>query len=112
MLPNVGEAPNQPLDFAFPKHDFGKTKVVRRAFQAQWFTKWPWLHYDSGQDLAFCYTCVTAVASGKLKLSTGNVKDSVLSPLDSATERMQQSALLTTWTHSPTKPLLTWYLLY
>jgi hypothetical protein len=76
VLPNVGEAPNQPLDFAFPKRDFGKTKVVRRAFQAQWFTKWPWLHYDSGQDLAFCYTCVTAVASGKLKLSTGNVKDS------------------------------------
>ena len=76
MLPNVGEAANQPLDFNYPKREFGKTKVVRRAFQAQWFAKWPWLHYDTAQDLAFCHTCVTAVASGKLALSTGNVKDS------------------------------------
>ena len=41
MLPNVGEAGNQPLDFNCLKREFGKTKVVRRAFQAQWFAKWP-----------------------------------------------------------------------
>ena len=46
------EAANQPLDFNFSKHEFGKTKVVHRAFQAQWFAKWPWLHYDIAQDLA------------------------------------------------------------
>ena len=41
MLPNVGEAGNQPLDFNYLKREFVKTKVVRRAFQAQWFAKWP-----------------------------------------------------------------------
>ena len=76
VLLNVGEAANQPLEFNYPKREFGKTKDVRRAFQAQWFAKWPWLHYDTAQDLAFCHTCVTAGASGKLVLSTGNVKDS------------------------------------
>ena len=55
VLPNVGEAGNQPLDFNYWKREFGKTKVVRRAFQAQWFAKWPWLHYDTAQDLAFCH---------------------------------------------------------
>ena len=70
VLPNVGEAANQPLEFNYPKREFGKTKVVCRAFQAQW------LHYDTAQHLAFCHTCVTAVATGKLVLSTGNVKDS------------------------------------
>ena len=69
MLPNVGEAGNQPLDFNYLKREFGKTKVVRRAFQAQWFAKWPWLHYDTAQDLAFCH-------SETLALSTGSVKDS------------------------------------
>ena len=76
VLPNVGDTANQPLDFNFPKREFGKTKVVRRSFQAQWFAKWPWLHYDSARDLAFCHTCVSAVASGKLSLWAGNVKDS------------------------------------
>ena len=76
MLPNVGEAANQPLDINYPKRKFGKTKVVHKAFQAQWFAKWLWLHYDTTQDLAFCHTCVTAVGSGQLALLTGNVKDS------------------------------------
>ena len=41
VLPNVGEAANQPLDVNYPKREFGKRKVVRKAFQAQWFAKWP-----------------------------------------------------------------------
>ena len=67
---------NQPLQFDFPKREFGKTKIVKRAFQAQWFGKWRWLHYDCSRDLAFCHTCVTAFKTSKLKLSSGNVKDS------------------------------------
>ena len=66
---------NQPLQFDFPKREFGKTKMVKRAFQAQWFGKWRWLHYDCSRDLAFCHTCVTAFKTSKLKLSSGNVKD-------------------------------------
>lgn len=38
---------------------------------------WQWLHYDSSQDVAFCYPCVTAIKSAKMKV-TGNVKDSSL----------------------------------
>ena len=45
------------MDFNFLKREFRKTTVVRRSFQAQWFVKWPWLHYDSVRDLAFCHTC-------------------------------------------------------
>lgn len=76
VLPNVGETAKQPLDINFLKREFGKTKVVCRSFQVQWFMKWPWLRYNSARDLAFCHMCVTAVASGKLSLSAGNVKDS------------------------------------
>ena len=33
VLPNVGEAANQPLDFNYPKHEFRKAKVVRKLFR-------------------------------------------------------------------------------
>ena len=76
-LPDIGELPNQPTlpQFKFPKRNFGKTKIVSRAFQASWFSKWCWLHYDGTRDLAFCHTCIQAVKTGKMKV-TGNVKDS------------------------------------
>ena len=48
---------------------------MRRALQAQWFGKWRWLHYDCSRDLAFCHTCISSFRTGKLKLSSGNVKD-------------------------------------
>ena len=36
-LPNFGaDKPNQPLQFDFPKHEFGKTRIVNRVFQSQW----------------------------------------------------------------------------
>ena len=60
----------------FGPDNSGKTKIVKRAFQAQWFGKWRWLYYDCSRDLAFCHTCVTAFKTSKLKLSSGNVKDS------------------------------------
>ena len=48
---------------------------MKRVFQTQWFGKWDRLHYDCSQDLIFCHTCISAFKTGKLKLSTGNVKD-------------------------------------
>jgi len=65
-----------PYSLIFQSVTFGKTKIVRRAFQAQWFGKWRWLHYDCSWDLAFCHTCISAFRTGKLKLSSGIVKDS------------------------------------
>ena len=77
-VPDVSEKPNQPLDFAIPKRQFGKTKGINRSFQAQWFQKFRWLHYDQARDLAFCHTCVSVVKSGKMK-STGNVDSAFIS---------------------------------
>ena len=77
-VPDVSEKPNQPLDFAFPKRQFGKTKIINCSFQAQWFQKFRWLHYDQSRDLAFCHTCVSAVQSGKMK-SAGNVDSAFIS---------------------------------
>ena len=75
-LPEIGEHANQPSGYNFRNDgQFGKTKVVHRAFQQSWFDKWKWLHYDSSKDLCFCHTCVSALKTGKMKLS-GNAKDS------------------------------------
>ena len=70
------DKPDQPFQCIFPKQNFGKSKIVKRAFQAKWFGKWRWLHYDHSRDLAFCRTCITAIKMGRLTLSVGNVKDS------------------------------------
>lgn len=74
-LPEIEEAPYQPMQFDFPKRDFGKMKVVSRTFQSSWFGRWRWLHYDAARDLAFCHTCVYALKTGKMKV-TGNARDS------------------------------------
>ena len=76
-LPDIGNEPNQPRRYQFPKRPFGKKNVVYRSFQPAWFDRWQWLHYDSLRDLAFCFTCVKAIKTGKMKLS-GNMKDSSL----------------------------------
>ena len=70
---DVSEKPNQLLDFAFPKHQFGKTKVINCSFQAQWFQEFRWLHYDQFHNLAFCHNRVHAVQSGKMKSVAENV---------------------------------------
>ena len=49
--------------------------MVSRTFQSSWFDKWKWLHYSAPLDVAFCHTCVTAIKTGKMKVS-GNVQDS------------------------------------
>ena len=62
--------PHQPRKFSFPKRSFGKSNVVKRSFQATWFDKFAWLHYDESNDLAFCHLCSRAETEGKLKAKT------------------------------------------
>ena len=67
--PDIGDKPHQPLakEFAFPQREFGQLKVVKRSFQPQWYSRWPWLHYLEGRDLAFCHTCVLAYQRNHLQ---------------------------------------------
>ena len=73
-LPDVGEKPNQPQGFLFPKRSFGHKKVTNRAFQQKWFQRWKWLHYDSGGDRVFCHLCVKALKTGKMT-AEGNIDE-------------------------------------
>ena len=68
-LPDVGDEPSQPRRYNFPKQSFGKKSVVYRSFQAAWFDRWRWLHYDCSRDLAFCFTCIKAIKTEKMKLA-------------------------------------------
>ena len=69
-IPDVGSKPHQPLvNFKFPYREFGKQKLVKRAFQHSWFAKWKWLHYEEDMDKAFCYNCIQAYKEDKLRAS-------------------------------------------
>ena len=73
-LPDIGDKPSQPLSITFPKREYGKSIIVKRSFQSQWFSKWQWLHHDTSRDMAFCHTCVMAVKSNKItSLGTGDL---------------------------------------
>ena len=69
---------NQPHYFSFPKRQFGKSKIVYRSFQSQWFHKWKWLHYDAASDAALCYICMNAVQKNKMP-SSGNADQAFIS---------------------------------
>ena len=56
--PEIGEKPNQPKNYKFPSREFGKKVVVKRSFQENWFSHFPWLHYDVHKDAAFCFICI------------------------------------------------------
>ena len=60
----------QPTHISFPRREFGKSAPVRRSFQATWFNRFRWLHYDVGQDAAYCFVCCKAVKEGKVRLSS------------------------------------------
>ena len=81
QLPNLGahNKPSQPMQFDFLKREFEKTRIVKKEFQSLWFGNWRQLHYDCSRDLAFCHTRVIAFKMGKLRLSMGNVKDTMQS---------------------------------
>jgi len=63
----VGDKPNQPRLQTFPKRSFGIKSINYRSFQAAWYGKWKWLHYDQSLDKAYCHTCIQAVKQGKVK---------------------------------------------
>lgn len=59
----------QPTHISFPSREFGRNSPVRRTFQAGWFNRFKWLHYDLGQDAAYCFICCKAVKGRKVRLS-------------------------------------------
>ena len=76
---NLPEAPHQPTEsFSFPKRQFGKTKIVKRACQASWFRSWSWLHYDETKDAFLCYLCRKAVYEN-ITVRPGNSDDAFVS---------------------------------
>jgi len=54
-----------PRTYKFPKRKFGTAFMTERCFQSSWYDKYKWLHYDKGQDRAFCYLCMKAEKEGK-----------------------------------------------
>ena len=74
----VGDEPNQPATFSFPKRKFGETRPVYRYFQAAWFKKWPWIHNDQVNDRAFCFTCGRASRSADFKVCASKGGDAFL----------------------------------
>jgi len=76
---SVGELPHQPFNFSFQKSEFGKKIVKQSSFQASWFTKHKWLHYDEERNLAFCHTCVRSYTEKKISWSVGNIDPAFIS---------------------------------
>ena len=68
----VADQPNQPSNLKFPKREFGCKTKVKRSFQATWFKRWRWLHYDESNDVAFCYWCIKAYKEKKLTVSNAD----------------------------------------
>ena len=62
--------PNQPRKHAFPSRTFGK-QDYQRSFQASWFEKFKWLHYDADSDSAFCFTCIKALQHNMISSAKG-----------------------------------------
>lgn len=60
------EQPHQPKKFKFPPRSFGQKIVKKRSFQAPWFDRFKWLHYDEEMDAAFCHVCAKAEENGRL----------------------------------------------
>ena len=58
--------PHQPINFTYPKKQFG-TKNILRSSQANFFFKWPFLHYNESRDLVYCHVCMVAVQTNRLK---------------------------------------------
>ena len=76
VFPNISEKPHQPFNLSFPKREFGKKTV---SFQASWFKKHTWLHYDEERDVAFCHTCIRAYKEKKITWNAGNLDPAFIS---------------------------------
>lgn len=111
----IGNASHQPCLFKFPQRHFGKSSVVKRLFQRQWFDRWSWLHYSEDKDLAFCFTCIVAYKNNHLEsdrcleqtsISTGfsNWKDAATKFCKHEGSRCHKDAVLKTTTLPATTP--------
>ena len=72
--------------------EFGKTKVVRRSFQDQWYDSFSWLDYDESKDVVYCYICRLADSQNKLHstlLKEASFIDSGFSNWKDATARFR-----------------------
>ena len=43
-------------------------RLVYRSFQPNWFSKWPFLHYEESSDEVFCHTCLMAYKLNRMKI--------------------------------------------
>lgn len=63
----IPSKPNQPYDdYRFPKKKFWDNY---HSFKPSWTKQFSWLHYNESNDSVFCWYCMKAVESGKLKSS-------------------------------------------
>ena len=65
--------PHQPRKFAFPKKEYGKKTVVRRAFNPSWFDIHTWLDYDEAMDAVFCHVCKRGIREKGVKTTCSDV---------------------------------------
>ena len=71
----IAEKPHQPVTFDSPKTEYRKHVVVKRNFQAAWFARWTWLHYQESNDCVFCHTCVKAFKEMKMIILPATIAD-------------------------------------
>ena len=65
--PQLGEHPfHPPHGYKFPVTKIGS---ANRKVHADWFIKWPWLHYEASKDKLHCFYC-TKASQRKLLLNT------------------------------------------
>ena len=74
----IGERPYQSITFHFPQREFGQKTVNKRSFQAKWFSKWPWLHYNEDNDSVYCFHCIRVYSQNKL-LGLSNLEKTYIS---------------------------------
>jgi len=77
-VPPIGGRPHQPITFHFPQQEFGQKTVIKHSFQAKWFSKWPWLHYNEDNDGIYCFRCIRAYSENKL-LGVSNLEKTYIS---------------------------------
>ena len=68
-IKDLPDKPFQPQHYSFPSRSFGYTQPENRFFQASWFHRFSWIHYDATDDSAFCFLCCKAVNMGLTRLS-------------------------------------------
>ena len=66
---DLPDKPFQLQQYSFPPRSFGKAQPEKRFFQASWFHRFSWFHYDATDDSAFCFLCCKAVKGKKMGLT-------------------------------------------